>query len=256
MSDLKITFLGTGTSSGVPMIACGCEVCVSSNPKDNRLRSSILIERDEKSVIVDTGPDFRYQMLRANVKRLNAVVYTHEHKDHVAGLDDVRGFNYSMKSPMKIYATEAVQTALKREFHYAFETEKYPGVPQLELNTIVNKPFEVEGILFQPIQVFHYKMPVFGYRIGDFGYVTDANKISEEEINKLKGVKVLVINALRLKKHISHFSLDEALDIIELINPAKSYLTHLSHQMPKHVELIKTLPKNVLPAYDGLVLNI
>lgn len=256
MDSIKVTFLGTGTSQGVPMIACDCEVCSSDDPRDKRLRSSILIECGEVSVVVDTGPDFRYQMLREKVKRVTGVVFTHEHKDHVAGLDDIRGFNYKMKASMKIYATERVQTALKREFHYAFGTEKYPGVPQLELCAITNKEFDVSGLSFIPIALKHYKMPVFGYRIGDFGYITDANVIEDSEKEKLKGVKVLVINALRETSHISHFSLDEALEIIKEINPEQAYLTHMSHQMPKYDELMKKLPENVFPAYDGLKLKI
>jgi phosphoribosyl 1,2-cyclic phosphate phosphodiesterase len=205
--------------------------------------------------VVDTGPDFRFQMLRESVRKVNAIVFTHEHKDHVAGLDDVRGFNYIMKSSMNIYATERVQTALKREFHYAFESQKYPGVPQLELKTITNKPFQVNELTFEPISLMHYKMPVFGYRIGDFAYVTDANFISNEEMKKLKGVKTLVINALREASHISHFSLEEALAIIKEIGPDEAYLTHLSHQMPRYEDLVKQLPANVFPAYDGLKLK-
>lgn len=253
---LKVTFLGTGTSSGVPMIGCQCEVCTSSDSKNKRLRTSVLLESDEATVVIDTGPDFRYQMLRAQVRELNAVVYTHEHKDHIAGLDDVRGFNYLMKSSMNIYATEQVQTALKREFYYAFETVKYPGVPQLELNTIVNAPFSVGDLQFEPIQLMHYKMPVFGYRVGNFGYITDANQISDEELGKLKGVEILVINALRESTHISHFSLEEALEIIERVGPKQAYLTHLSHQMPAHEVLVSKLPENVSPAFDGLILEI
>ena len=256
MSKLKVTFLGTGTSSGVPMVACDCDICISDNSKDKRLRSSILIELEGVSVVVDTGPDFRYQMLREKVKRLDAIVFTHEHKDHVAGLDDVRAFNHIMKSSMQIFATERVQTALKRDFYYAFETDKYPGVPQIELNTITNKPFWVEGIKFEPIELLHYKMPVFGYRVGKFAYVTDANKITDQELEKLIGVEVLVINALRESPHISHFSLNESLDIIKRVAPNKAYLTHLSHQMPKYDDLLKKLPENVFPSYDGLVLTI
>lgn len=256
MSDLQVTFLGTGTSQGVPMIACNCEVCSSSNPKDKRLRSSILIESEDTSVVVDTGPDFRYQMLREKVKKLSAVVFTHEHKDHVAGLDDIRGFNYVQKSSMQIFATERVQKALKREFYYAFETEKYPGVPQLELCTIDETNFNVNGLEFQPIQLMHYKMPVFGYRVGSFAYITDANYISQEEMDKLTGLDVLVINALRPSSHISHFSLEEALAIIDHLKPQKAYLTHISHQMPMYEKLVNQLPENVFPSYDGLKLKI
>lgn len=256
MSNIKVTFLGTGTSQGVPMIACNCEVCLSSDPRDKRLRSSVLIETDEVNFVIDTGPDFRYQMLREKVTKLDAVLYTHEHKDHIAGLDDIRGFNYWMKKPMDIYATEQVQFALKREFHYAFETNKYPGVPQLNLKTIENSPFDMGNLKIIPIQLTHYKMPVFGYRIGKFAYITDANNITDEELEKLKGVEVLVINALRKTKHISHFTLKEALAIIEKINPKRAFLTHFSHQMGKYVDVVKELPENVLPAHDRLVIEI
>jgi len=253
---MKITFLGSGTSQGVPMIACECEVCTSTNPKDKRLRSSILIETDDQTIIVDTGPDFRYQMLRAQVKKLDAVVFTHEHKDHVAGLDDVRGFNYIMKKSMQIYATENVQTALKRDFHYAFGQNKYPGVPQLELNTITSLPFQIENLKLIPIQLKHYKMDVFGYRIGNFAYLTDANYIAEGEMKKLKGLDVLVINALQKTSHISHFTLDEALDVIGQLKPKKAYLTHISHRMGKYDDVSKELPENVELAYDGLVVEV
>jgi phosphoribosyl 1,2-cyclic phosphate phosphodiesterase len=253
---MKVTFLGTGTSQGVPMIACECDVCLSTDSRDKRLRSSILIEVDDTTIVVDTGPDFRYQMLRANVKKLHAVVFTHEHKDHIAGLDDVRGFNYIMRQSMDIFATERVQNALKREFYYAFETEKYPGVPELHLHSIVNEPFKVGQIPVIPIQLMHYKMPVFGYRIHDFAYITDANSIAEEEVEKLKGVKVMVINALRKTPHISHFSLEEALEIIRKVNPERAFLTHFSHQMGKYMDLIQELPSGVKPAFDGLEIEM
>lgn len=256
MDSMKITFLGTGTSQGVPMIGCECEVCTSKDSKDKRLRTSVLIQTPELNMVIDTGPDFRYQMLRENVKRLDAILYTHEHKDHVAGLDDVRGFNYRMKKPMEIYASDRVQKALKREFYYAFETNLYPGVPQLNLNTITANPFDINGLDIIPIELMHYKMPVFGYRIGKFGYITDANKISQKEIDKLKGVEVLVINALRKTSHISHFTKDEAITIIREIEPKNAYLTHLSHQMGKYEDLKKELPENVYSAYDGLTLEI
>lgn len=251
---LKVTFLGTGTSQGVPLIACQCAVCTSDDPKDNRLRTSILLEDEHTTVVIDSGPDFRQQLLKAKVMKLNGLVFTHEHKDHVAGMDDIRAFNYILKRPMDIYATEQVQEALKREFHYAFEENKYPGIPELNLHTIVNKPFNVGSITLQPILVKHFILDVFGYRIGDFTYITDAKTIPEEEIWKLKGTKILVINALRKEAHISHFSLDEALAMIKRINPEKAYLIHMSHQMGKHADLNKELPANVECAYDGLEL--
>ena len=254
--SIKVTFLGTGTSQGVPMIACKCAVCKSKDSRDRRLRSSVLIELDDVTFVIDTGPDFRYQMLRAEVTKLDAVLFTHEHKDHVAGLDDVRGFNYWMKKPMDIFATEQVQKALKREFYYAFETAQYPGVPQLNLHTIRNSPFKIGENEIIPVQLTHYKMPVFGYRIGKFAYITDANVVADEELKKLDGVEVMVINALRKTSHVSHFSLEEALQIIERVKPKMAYLTHFSHQMGKYVDVVKELPSNVLPAHDGLVLYI
>jgi phosphoribosyl 1,2-cyclic phosphate phosphodiesterase len=249
---MKITFLGTGTSQGIPLIACGCEVCTSSNPKDNRLRVSVMIEVDGKNIVIDSGPDFRQQMLRENVKTLEAVVFTHEHKDHVAGLDDVRAFNYFSGKHMDVYANEQVQVALKREFHYVFSGDNYPGIPRINVHTIDTAPFDVSGVKFIPIQVLHYQLPVLGFRVNDFTYITDANFISDEEIEKIKGTKVLVLNALRRAKHISHFTLEEALELVKKINPEKAYFTHISHQLGLHDEVSKELPGNVELAYDGL----
>ena len=249
---MKITFLGTGTSQGIPLIACGCEVCTSSNPKDNRLRVSVMIEVDGKNMVIDSGPDFRQQMLRENVKTLEAVVFTHEHKDHVAGLDDVRAFNYFSGKHMDVYANEQVQVALKREFLYVFSGDNYPGIPRINVHTIDTAPFDVSGVKFIPIQVLHYQLPVLGFRVNDFTYITDANFISDEEIEKIKGTKVLVLNALRRAKHISHFTLEEALELVKKINPEKAYFTHISHQLGLHDEVSKELPSNVGLAYDGL----
>ncbi len=249
---MKITFLGTGTSQGIPLIACGCEVCNSSNPKDNRLRVSVMIEVDGKNMVIDSGPDFRQQMLRENVKTLEAVVFTHEHKDHVAGLDDVRAFNYFSGKHVDVYANEQVQVALKREFHYVFSGDNYPGIPRINVHTIDTAPFDVSGVKFIPIQVLHYQLPVLGFRVNDFTYITDANFISDEEIEKIKGTKVLVLNALRRAKHISHFTLAEALELVKKINPEKAYFTHISHQLGLHDEVSKELPSNVELAYDGL----
>ncbi|MCX6181002.1 MAG: MBL fold metallo-hydrolase [Bacteroidetes bacterium] len=249
---MKITFLGSGTSQGMPVIACECEVCASTDAKDNRLRVSIMIETEGKVFVIDAGPDFRQQMLREKVKKLNAIVFTHEHKDHIAGLDDVRAFNYITKKPAEIYASDLVQVALKREFHYVFSGIDYPGIPQLNLHTINNSPFEIEGVKFIPISVLHYKLPVYGFRIGDFTYITDANYISEEELEKVKGSKILVLNALRKEKHISHFTLDEAVDLIKKVKPEKAYLTHISHMMGKHADVSKELPDGIELAYDGL----
>lgn len=253
---MRITFLGTGTSQGIPVIACNCEVCLSSDPRDNRLRTSIMIEEKDKVIVVDTGPDFRQQMLRHKVKRLDAVLFTHEHKDHVAGLDDVRAFNYRQKEKIDIYGTSEVHNALKREFHYAFSDVKYPGVPELSLQEIHNEEFRLLGLSILPIRVMHYKMPVFGYRIGNFTYITDAKTISESEMKKIEGTEILVVNALRRQEHISHFTLDEALSVIARINPVKAYLTHISHLLGKHTDVLDELPANVEIAYDGLVLEI
>lgn len=254
---MKVTFLGTGTSQGVPVIACKCEVCTSKNEKDKRLRTSILIEVDSNNFVIDTGPDFRQQMLRENVQHLDAVIFTHEHKDHLAGLDDIRAFNFKEGGKeMEVYASLAVQKALMRDFHYVFDDNSYPGVPQIHLNTIENEVFTVNGVKFQPIEVFHYKMKVFGYRIKDFTYITDAKSISNEEIDKIRGSRVLVLNALRKSTHISHFSLSEAIDLVKEINPEKAYFTHISHYLGLHDEVSAELSGNIFLAYDGLKLEI
>ncbi|MBL4651608.1 MAG: MBL fold metallo-hydrolase [Flavobacteriales bacterium] len=253
---MKVTFLGTGTSQGVPIIACNCEVCASDDVKDKRLRTSIMIEDGEDVFVIDTGPDFRQQMLRENVKNLTAVIYTHEHKDHVAGMDDVRAFNFTLKKDIDLYATEQVQKALKNDFHYAFADFKYPGVPLVNLITIDNTPFTISQTKFIPIEVMHHKLPVLGFRIGDLAYITDANYISEEEKLKLKGVKVLVLNALRRKDHISHFTLEQAIDLMNEIKPETGYFTHISHQLGKHEEASKELPDFVELAYDGLKIEV
>lgn len=251
---MKVTFLGTGTSQGIPVIACDCSVCKSDNLKDNRLRTSVLVEVDNQTMVIDTGPDFRQQMLRENTQNLDAVLFTHEHKDHIAGLDDVRAFNFKQKKEMEIYASENVIKALKREFYYAFEDEKYPGVPQLRINKIDNETFNVNNTQVIPIEVMHYKMQVFGFRINNFAYITDAKTISEAELQKLKKLDVLVLNALRKTEHISHLNLQEAVEWAERINPKKTYLTHISHLMGKHNEVSSELPENVEIAYDGLKL--
>ncbi len=253
---MKITFLGTGTSQGVPVIGCRCEVCMSLDSKDNRLRCSVLIEYNDRAVVIDTGPDFRQQMLKYKVSRLDAVLFTHEHKDHVAGLDDVRAFNFIMKRHMDVYLTDAVEAAIRREFSYIFSDFKYPGIPLLNLHRIENQPFELFGETIQPIQVMHYQMPVLGFRVGDFAYITDANSISETELQKLKGVKFLVLNALRREPHISHFNLNEAIDLIQEVAPEKGFLTHLSHQMGLHEKVSIELPSNVEIAYDGLTISL
>lgn len=254
---MKVTFLGTGTSQGVPVITCECEVCKSADKHDKRLRVSVLLEIDNQVILIDTGPDFRYQMLRADVKKLDAILYTHEHKDHVAGLDDVRAFNYKQQAEVDIYAHQRVQDALKREFHYIFSGENYPGIPRLRLNTIIEgESFQAAGIDIIPISVMHHQLPVFGFRIGDFTYITDAKIISQQEKEKIKGSKILVINALQKEKHISHFTLDEALEFAAEIGANKTYLTHISHKLGSHAEVSKQLPEGVFLAYDGLELEM
>lgn len=250
------TFLGTGTSQGVPLIGCRCEVCLSNDPKDKRLRSALMVEDDETRVVIDTGPDFRQQMLREDVTGLDAVVFTHEHKDHIAGLDDVRAFNYLQKKAMDVYASEAVQVALRREFFYIFSGDRYPGIPKIDLKTIDHSPFNVAGIPFIPIPVMHLNLPVLGFRIGDFTYITDANSIPPASKELIKGSKVLVLNALRKEKHVSHFTLDEAVQLIEELEPELAYLTHISHQLGKHADIDKSLPGNIRCAFDGLKVSV
>lgn len=251
-----VTFLGTGTSQGVPIIACECEVCRSQNPKDYRLRTSILIESQEAKIVIDSGPDFRQQLLRENLKSLDAVVFTHEHKDHIAGLDEVKAFNYLNKMRMPVYATERVQTALHREFAYIFAEEKYPGVPEIDLHTITDKSFHIKDIELLPIDVIHYRLPVKAFRIKDFTYITDANFISEEEKEKIKGSKIIVVNALRKEMHVSHFTFQQAIDLMNELKPEKAYFTHISHQLGLHENVSKELPSFIELAFDGLKIEI
>jgi phosphoribosyl 1,2-cyclic phosphate phosphodiesterase len=253
---LKITFLGTGTSSGVPMIACQCEVCQSTNPKDNRLRSSILVESENTCFVVDTTPDFRYQMLRKDVRKLDAVLFTHPHKDHIAGLDDVRAFNYFQHGEMPVYANKMTEEALKREFAYAFSDKKYPGVPNLALQDIPDEAFLIGDIPVLPVEVWHMKMKVLGFRFGSFTYITDANRIDETEKDKIRDSEVLVLNALRKEKHISHYTLNEATELALETGARKAYFTHISHQMGRHADVERELPDNVHLAYDGLEIRI
>ncbi|MCZ2298074.1 MAG: MBL fold metallo-hydrolase [Chitinophagales bacterium] len=253
---LTITFLGTGTSSGVPMIACDCRVCTSNNSKDKRLRSSIMIQSATTTIVVDTTPDFRYQMLRNKVKKLDAILFTHPHKDHIAGLDDVKAFNYFSKKTMPLYANTLTEDALRREFYYAFSDKKYPGVPELEMNTIDTTSFLIGDIPIQPFIVWHLKMPVFAFKFGGFTYITDANKIDEHEKELIKNSKVLVLNALRKEKHLSHFTLDEATHLANELNAKQTYFTHISHQLGLHDTINNQLPTHIQLAYDGLQFQV
>ncbi len=237
------------------MIGCSCVVCTSPDKKDKRLRSSILVQSKTTTIVVDTTPDFRYQMLRANVKHLDAVVFTHPHKDHIAGLDDIRAYNFFSHKPMEIFANALTEEALRREFIYVFSENKYPGLPKINLNTIETEPFVVGDIPVIPIEVYHLKMPVLGFRFGDFTYITDANRIDENERQKIKGSKVLVINALRKEEHISHFTLNESVALAQELNIPVAYFTHMSHQIGKHEEVNKILPDNLQLAWDGLTLE-
>jgi len=253
---VKVTFLGTGTSQGVPVIACHCEVCQSTDTRDKRLRSSILIEAGGKTIVVDTGPDFRQQMLRENVICVDAVLFTHEHKDHTAGLDDVRAFNFTRQLPMDVYSEERVQKSLMSEFPYVFAEKKYPGVPQILLHTISELPFEIEGIKVVPIRTMHHELPILGYRFGEFTYITDTNFISNTEKEKVRGSKYIVVTGLRKKKHLSHFSLSEALQFIDEMKPQRGYITHCSHELGLYSAIQNELPGNVTLAFDGLKIEL
>lgn len=253
---MRITFLGTGTSQGVPVIGCECDVCRSTDEHDKRLRTSILVSHQGHNIVVDTGPDFRQQMLVNDVQHLDAILFTHEHRDHTAGLDDVRAFNFKQKRAADIYATPHVQRELKKQFAYIFSNPNYPGVPKVNLHDIEDKPFSLFDMAITPINVVHYKLPVIGFRFNDFTYITDANYIPPEEMDKVRGSDVLVLNALRQEDHISHFTLAEALEVIEELQPKKAYLTHISHQMGCHEAVSLSLPTHVQLAYDGLTIEV
>jgi phosphoribosyl 1,2-cyclic phosphate phosphodiesterase len=254
---MKITFLGTGTSQGIPVIACNCKVCSSPNPKDKRLRTSVMFTFDDKNIVVDTGPDFRAQMLREKVDNIEAVLYTHNHKDHVAGLDDVRPFCFKHHKEINIFAEQYVLDALAREFEYIFNpTFNYPGIPRVNPNLINTNPFQLAGKTIIPIRGFHYKLPVLGFRVDDIAYLTDMNSIPEEELNKIKGVKFLVINALQKEPHISHFKLSESIEIAKMINAEKTFFIHMSHTLGTHDEINKELPKGIELSYDGLSVEV
>lgn len=252
---MRITFLGTGTSQGVPVVACECDVCRSTDTYDNRLRSSIFIEVDGLNLLVDAGPDFRQQMLRANICNLDAILITHEHYDHISGLDDIRAFNWVQKKPSDIYAEERVQKSIKKIFSYVFASKKYPGIPQMNLHTISEAPFSIKNVNIIPIRGMHYKLPVLGFRINNFAYVTDIKTIEPKEMKKLDGVEVLVVEALRKEEHLSHLNLEQAIELINGVNPTKGYLTHVSHLMGKQKDVSAELPSNIEFAHDQLILN-
>ena len=253
---MQITLLGTGTSQGVPVIACECEVCISTNPNDKRLRSSVLIEVDGSTIVIDTGPDFRQQMLRENVSNLDAVLYTHSHKDHVAGLDDVRSFNFKSKKAMDVFCTEDVLLSLKNEFSYIFSESKYPGIPRIDVTLINNSTFYVNRTKIIPIKALHYKLPILGFRIKNFVYLTDISEISEAEKQKMLDADLIILDSLRKEPHISHLCLEESLLLLQELKPKKAYLTHISHLMGLHDIVNKELPINIELAYDGLKIKL
>lgn len=253
---MKVTFLGTGTSQGVPVIACSCQVCKSLDYRDKRFRTSIHFEVDGLSIVIDSGPDFRMQMLRSGVKSLDGILFTHEHKDHTAGLDDIRPFNFLQQKDMPIFGRRQVLEQIQREFSYVFSAKKYPGIPQIDLVEIDENPFSIEGITITPIPVLHYKLPVLGFRIGDFTYITDANFIPEESYKLIEGTEILVLNALQIESHISHFTLEEAIQQAKKIGAKKTYFTHISHKLGLHSEVNSSLPEGIELAYDGLELSL
>lgn len=254
---MKVTFLGTGTSQGVPIIGCRCRVCTSADPKDNRLRSAVMVQVNGKNIVVDSGPDFRQQMLNTGIQRLDGLLITHAHKDHIAGLDDIRGFNFIQKEAIDVYCSEQVEAQIRREFAYIFSEHRYPGIPELHIHNIHNDvDFEVAGIPVTPIEVLHYKLPVTAFRFDRFAYVTDANYIAPKELEKLKGCDTLVLNALRQEEHISHFNLVQAIEIIKAINPRQAFITHISHQMGLHEEVNRSLPQGIQLAYDQLTIEL
>ncbi|MGX8713390.1 MAG: MBL fold metallo-hydrolase [bacterium] len=254
---MKLTFLGTGTSQGVPVIACGCRVCRSADGRDSRLRTSAMLETYAgKRILFDIGPDFRQQMLRHDVKSIDAILVTHAHRDHVAGLDDVRAFNYVQHKKMDVYLNQEAKAAVLEAYDYIFAYHQYPGLPEVDLHVVGDAPFEAAGETVVPIRAMHKDLPVLGYRVGEMAYVTDANYIAPDELDKMKGVKVLVINALRREKHFSHFSLPEALEVIGKVAPERAFLTHISHEFGTHAEVEAELPEGVAPAYDNLEIAI
>lgn len=255
-NTMKVTFLGTGASHGIPIIGCKCSVCQSDNIKDKRLRSSVYIEVDGQHILIDPGPDLRQAALREGITQIDAVLITHEHKDHTAGIDDIRTFNYIMRKAIPFYAQQRIVNLIKSEYAYAFKEPHYPGAPEIDLHPIFNEPFNINDTTITPIMVYHGDLPTSAFRIKNFAYVTDAKTIPAEGMKRLQNLDTLVINALRIEPHKAHLSLNEALEIIAELKPRQAYLTHISHKIPVYSELIKTLPNNVLPAYDGLKIEI
>lgn len=256
-NPFTLTFLGTGTSQGVPVIGCDCPVCRSDDPRDRRLRTAAMLDTGQSQIVIDVGPDFRQQMLRAGAANVRAVLLTHEHNDHIIGLDDLRPFNFLQWRNMPIYASERVCENVRHRFAYIFAAEKYPGAPLLELRAIdKDEPLLLEGLPVQPIEVMHGKLPVLGFRIGALTYLTDMKTIADEELEKVAGSRILVVNALHHNPHQTHLNLEEALAFVERVRPEQAYLLHCSHRMGLHAEVSAELPENVFLAYDGLQLKI
>lgn len=256
MFSMKITFLGTGTSQGVPVIGCPCKVCNSLDPLDIRLRSSALITVGSQNILIDAGPDLRQQLLNNKITQVDAILMTHEHKDHTAGLDDVRPLNFMTRKVMQIYGLQRVLNVIRKDYDYAFKKNKYPGSPEFQLNMIKDEVFTIGDLLIEPIAIQHLTLPILGYKINNMAYITDASFIAPSEISKVQNLDLLVINALRHKEHYSHFNLTQAIQVIKEINPKRAYLTHISHEMGKYVDVAPTLPDNIFMAYDGLEVEI
>lgn len=252
---MKLTFLGTGSSHGIPVIGCKCDICKSSDKRNMRLRSALFIETEHQNIVIDVGPDFRQQMLREQIVKIDAVLITHEHKDHTAGLDDLRAYNYLMKQAINVFAEKRVLEAFKREYEYIFAKNHYPGAPQILLNEVAAKPFVFNNDTIIPVRAYHHLLPIFGFRIKNMAYLTDVKTIEEKEKNKLENLDILILSCLRIEPHIAHLGLNEALSLIEELKPKQTFFTHISHMQLSYNELSKKLDKNILPAYDGLVVE-